>query len=394
MLNNKNLNIVLAFIIAISLWAYVLGDVNPKTDITVRDVPISFVNEDILENSGYVVLQQSQQSINITVTGARTDVTTVKQSDFSVVADVEALSYGSNVVRLHVVGPDNVEITNISTDKIDVTVDKLVSDQKEIQVVVTGEIEDGKEAYILETSKDQVTGAETLVKQVDKVHAIVDGSQIEGTLKTISAKLEPVDAAGKTIEKLYLDSKSINVTAVMHNTKTVKLEVPVENQSTDGFERSVTLPKTIVIKGEESVIANISVITCQKIDLGDYQESTKVKLEPILPNGVHVGDEAINLTADVKVKAFNKTNVKIAKNDIKLQNTSAGNRYEVDVDEIVLEVVGKEGDLNNLESSDFVVTADVKGLGEGTHTVKISVTSNKNLTSIKPSITEVKIVVK
>ena len=126
MLKNKNLNMVFAIIIAVSLWAYVLGDVNPTTSVTVKDVPITFVNEEALESYNKVVLDCSDTTINITVSGARTEATKVKQSDFKVTADVEALDLGSNVVRLNVKGPDTVEITSISTNKITVNIDQLI----------------------------------------------------------------------------------------------------------------------------------------------------------------------------------------------------------------------------------------------------------------------------
>ena len=78
MLKNKNINIILAVIIAIALWAYVLGDVNPITKITVSDVPITFTNVETLEYSERTILEQSHDTIDITVSGPRTEVTKVK----------------------------------------------------------------------------------------------------------------------------------------------------------------------------------------------------------------------------------------------------------------------------------------------------------------------------
>ena len=56
MLENKKVNIILALIVAIVLWAYVLGEVNPETTVTVKDVPINFLNQDMLEDTGYTIL--------------------------------------------------------------------------------------------------------------------------------------------------------------------------------------------------------------------------------------------------------------------------------------------------------------------------------------------------
>ena len=82
MLKNKNINIILAFIIAVSLWAYVLGDVNPKTEVVIKEVPIVFENEATLSDDGLVILNYSYASVNVTITGPRTEVTKVSKGDF------------------------------------------------------------------------------------------------------------------------------------------------------------------------------------------------------------------------------------------------------------------------------------------------------------------------
>ena len=48
MLKSKKFNIVLALIIAIALWAYVLGEVNPESTATVKNIPINFTNQESL----------------------------------------------------------------------------------------------------------------------------------------------------------------------------------------------------------------------------------------------------------------------------------------------------------------------------------------------------------
>ena len=127
MLKNKNINIILAFIIAVSLWAYVLGDVNPKTEVVIKEVPIVFENEATLSDDGLVILNYSYASVNVTITGPRTEVTKVSKGDFTVTADVEGLAVGSNIVRLDITGPDNVKISDVSTEKVSVTVDEWIS---------------------------------------------------------------------------------------------------------------------------------------------------------------------------------------------------------------------------------------------------------------------------
>lgn len=396
MLKNKNFNIILAVIIAVALWAYVLGDVNPTTDVTVREVPIEFINEDSLESSGLTILDYSQGTINITVSGPRTDATKVEPSDFRVEADVEALALGENIIRLNVKGPDNVKITNTSADKITVNVDQLITESKDISVVATGNIDNNMEAYVVDISKDSinVTGAKSLVKKVDRVNAHVEATKIDNTLKTLSAKLEPVDVNGKSIDGVVLENNSVNVSVVMHHKKTINLEVPIVNADATDYERSVSVPKTIVVKGEDEILSKITSIRCEEIDLSKYTESTTVELNPILPSGVQISMDSSELKAQINVKALSKSVVRVNNNNVKLENTSSELEYEVVIEDMTIEVQGKESDLMGLDISSFNITADVNGLGKGTYTVKVDIVCQKKVASIKPSIDEIKIIVK
>ncbi len=396
MLKNKNINMVLAIIIAIALWAYVLGDVNPTTNLTIKDVPITFENENTLEYAGLTILDLSHDSIDITVSGPRTEVTKVKQSDFSVVADVEALAKGSNVVRISVKGPDKVEITDISTDKITVLIDQLVSIEKDIQVMISDTEDNKLEPYVVEISKNtiNVSGANALVEKVEKVHAIVDASKVENSMKTLTAELVAVDANGNIIDGVILEESSVNVTVVMHHKKTVNLDVPVENMQAGEYERSIKVPKTIVIKGEDEVISKIETVTCEAIDLSKYTKTTTVDISPILPAGVQISVDSPNLKAEVAVKELSKAVVRVLKENVKLVNATAELEYEVVVDDMTIAVRGKESNMVGLDINAFKITADVKELGEGKHTVKVLIEYNENLYSIKPSTDEIEVIIK
>ena len=52
MLKNDRINMILALLIAIGLWVYVVGVENPEKDIQIKDVPITFINEETLEENG------------------------------------------------------------------------------------------------------------------------------------------------------------------------------------------------------------------------------------------------------------------------------------------------------------------------------------------------------
>ena len=69
MLENKKLNMIISLLIAISLWAFVIGEVNPEASRSYRDIPIRFVNQETLEQSDLAVYTVSQRTVNVTLRG-------------------------------------------------------------------------------------------------------------------------------------------------------------------------------------------------------------------------------------------------------------------------------------------------------------------------------------
>ena len=48
MLSNKKFNIVLSLLIAVGLWAYVIGETNPQDTRTFRDIPIQLITAGLM----------------------------------------------------------------------------------------------------------------------------------------------------------------------------------------------------------------------------------------------------------------------------------------------------------------------------------------------------------
>ena len=395
MLKSKKFNIVLAILAAVVLWAYVLGEVNPNTSDTIRGVPITFANEDMLEAEGLTILQTSAQAVNIHISGNRNDVNRVEAGDFTVICDVEGLQEGESTVRLTVTGPDTVTIDRISEEKITVTVDELVTAEKNIEVVISGEVSADQEPYVVETSSDtvQVTGAATLIDRLTSVNAIVDVGSVTDEMRTLTLELVPVDEQGSTVENVALSQSRINVTIVMMTKKTVALDVPVTNQNAGGFERTVDVPKTIVIKGTEEDLAAVDSISCETVDLAGITEDTEVRLTPVLPEGIQVSSESEGLSASVTVKPLSSATFTFDEGDIQIINRDSSLTYTISPVEITVNVTGTESVIEGLQNGDLTLTVDAADLETGTSTVPVVVTCDKGVQVIESSVSRVEITI-
>ena len=80
-------------------------------------------------------------------------------------------------------------------------------------------------------------------------------------------------------------------------------------------------------------------------------------------------------------------------NDINLLNKSEGLTYTVNTAKLSVEAIGRENVINELSAADFTVSADVSGLGKGTHTVTVVVTCGKDILSAELSVERVEITI-
>ena len=58
--NRKIFNIVLAIVLAVGVWLYVINVENPSGTGTVREIPVTVVGEDSLAEQGLMVTEQNR----------------------------------------------------------------------------------------------------------------------------------------------------------------------------------------------------------------------------------------------------------------------------------------------------------------------------------------------
>lgn len=382
MLKNNKANMVIALIIAIVLWVYVLAN-NPETTAVVRDVPITITNLEQLENDGLTVLSMDYETVNVTVSGQRTSVNLSSQ-DFSVTIDVEGLREGENVVRLEAKGPSDVSIKSISSEKVKVTVDKYAEAEKPVYVIVSGEAEEkNTEPYIVEQSlsKVKVMGPSSLVANVDYVAAYLYAQDVSDKLDTCETKLVPVSANGEQVERVRTSAAKMKVSCLLQETKTVNLVVPVKGKI-EALNQAVNAPKTVLVKGAKDILKDVTEITCQAIDLSTITEDQEVKLSAILPEGIELSSENINLTAKIVVKEVNTKNVEFNVENISLVNKDESLKYLIQGKEVKITVVGADNVLSQISPKDFDVILDCSKLSEGVNNAKIDIVCEKDVTVI------------
>ncbi len=94
MFRSNKINMVIAIVVAVMLWMYVVGQVNPTTTKTFADVPITFVGEEALNNNGLAVADIEVTGVSVTLEGKRAVLMQVEPKEIGVTVDISDLGRG------------------------------------------------------------------------------------------------------------------------------------------------------------------------------------------------------------------------------------------------------------------------------------------------------------
>ena len=145
MFNNKIANVILAFIISIGLWCYVVYAVNPVQKETFRDIPVQFVNEDVLNERGLAIANDTDITVDATVEGSRKVLAAMDSGSFTATADVSQCIAGTNSVAVDIRVNKNASLASDSTVTVQINVEQLVTESRAVKVKYTGEAGSGRE---------------------------------------------------------------------------------------------------------------------------------------------------------------------------------------------------------------------------------------------------------
>ena len=378
MLKSKRANFIFAIIMAIALWAYVLGEVDPMRTITLRNIPIRLINQAALESEGLVITELDYDTISVTFSAKRSIANKIGSDDFHVTATLSEITKGDNVVQLMLSKPSNITVENMSPEYINVKTEQMISSEKDISVVLVNETEDDTEPKIINLSDDKVkvSGAMSKVSQIDKIAASLDVSRMGDEPKTISVELKPIDKSGREVTDIEMEFSNVSITAVMETTKTVPLEVPVTGQDSGSVNREIDTPSEVTIKGTDTVLDTIESVICTPVDLSDVYESGEITLIPIIPKGVELASASQDLKAEVTVYNAGTGEFSFDENDISITGVVEGQTVKIHDADITVTVKGMSTVVNSITKEDFTLSADATGLESGSHTIDLKIQTN------------------
>ena len=294
---------ILALLLAIALWAYVMNDENPSIEGSFT-VPLKLINAP----EGYQVSREVT-SVVIHVRGARSQFVNVDEKNFSAYVELGSVNEGSQNCRVHVIMPQGFELVEVEPDAAEVTLDRIAAKDFPAELIVTGATAQGTTVAKVSQSSQMVTveGPNSLLSEVSRVIGYV-GLSGNSTDFSLQVPLTAINEDGREVTGVTVNPASVKADVQLARGLTKKV-VSIKPVAGEGLPRNLELvgmradPVKIEIAGEDNIINGISEIETEPVSLSDVtQKSDKiVKLSP--PEGVTVTNRDVTVHIEVKAKA-------------------------------------------------------------------------------------------
>lgn len=405
---------LIAILMAIALWFIVVANNDDlmRTN-TIANIPITYTNEDVLEDDyGLRLIEGQDQTVTVKVTGPYASLYSLTTSDIQVRANLANFqkpgTYTINTSKQStnctlLVNSSSVEAEISTPSSFQIVLDEVITKEVPVTIQVDGTPSTGYMYDDPEGEQDSVsvTGPKTVVNQIRKATAVVPAEDSTGLTKTTSvlASYTFLDEKNQPVDQTHLTSEPNDYSVTIPVYAMAKLPLTINLISSDTVDKNsvkATIdPQEIAVYGAEEVISKLTAIS-----LGDLQLST-VSLDeddpitiPIeLPAGVtRVQGEATS--AKVTIQAVGMSTREMPVTRITLQNSGSDPNLTATLrtTSVNIRIQAETAALANLTADAFHVIAvfNADELGPGIHEVPIEVqceqleSSNSSFTLLNP----------
>lgn len=381
---------ILALVLAVFIWLVIVNIEDPERS-RVMTVPVSVENEQYLLEQGYSYEVVGKSEVSFTVSGARTIVEDLSESDFKATADLSEINEDMDEV------PIRITVTRFSsgltlqkrTQYLDVEVEKILSKDFEIQVDEQGTAPENRNVTIASVNPGTVTvtGPESILTDVVLAQVSVDISSGEEDFSR-NGEIMLMDADGQRVEssKLTMSDSQATVQFNVDARKDVTLSAKTSGTPEEGYQVTAiecTPAKTTVAGADDALSAlNEIELTSEELDVTDKNETFSVSL-PInaaLPNGIVLAEGAQSKTmVKVTIEPYITKELTISTGQIKATGLAEGYHLTFDEDTVDIVLKGREEDLEDVEAGDITGTVDVSSLRPGNQTVTLKLDGDYTL---------------
>ena len=371
---------ILAFLLAVAVWVSAVISSDPdETRPFPALIPIEIIGQEpnMLITNDYtteveVVLQApssvwEQLTASSDTVHAIVDITNLKAGDHKVPIQYQ--------VRIQ---PTRIISTSLIT--LDLTLEQLKTVSMPVEIDLNGTPSIGYELQALELNHEDVivSGPETIVNQVVRIGAYLDITGIKSDLET-TLELQAYNQSGSVVSGVNLSQNYVDVTVPVSQQggyRDLAVKVVVSGEVADGYRLTSLLVNPAVVTVFSSNVDLVEslpgFVETTQLNLEGASSDFETRLDLFIPEGITLlGDQ--NVQVQVGISPIEGSLI-ITDRPVNVEGLGTGFIATVSPDMVDLYLSGPLPILENLVTSEVLVSVDVTGLTAGTYQLTPTVT--------------------
>ena len=379
-------SVLLSLACAFGLWLYVITTVSPGSTDTYYNIPIVWEGESVLNENGLMVTAVSSNTVNLRLSGNRSDLSKVNSANITIKADLSKIREPGTQIPISYTSPtfpgdvasNAFVIESKEPDTIYVTVVKRISKTVPVEVTWVGTTAEGfmidRENKTLDHPEVTVTGPESVVNTIAKATITVD---LDGRRESISESYNYTlcDEQGNPVDAKLIttDVEQVRLDVTIRAVKDLRLTYTLNPGGGANAENTtVTLSaETIRVSGSEAALENLGdTLSIGSINLADITRDTTLTFGVALPEGITNLTGINEVTAEVSFHGLATKEMTVAQ--IEAVNVPEGLEVELITEKLTVTLRGPTEQISKVTPEDVTAIADFTGAEVGTSTFKTS----------------------
>jgi YbbR domain-containing protein len=370
-------------VFAVVLWLVVVNIEDPdKTKAF--SIPVTIENADYLTGIGktYEILGNSDK-VSIMVTGKRSIIQELSESDFTATANMENINDDLTMVPITITASrysGQIEISRRDSS-LEVSVENLVTDSFEISTVIEGN--PASSCYVEKTQvtpeKVTVTGPQSVVEQIATAQVTVNVNKAEEDIAT-NGEIVLLDNAGDEVsqERLSLNRTTAAVDISIRMEKTVPLQFKTTGEPAEGYRFAgvSSTVSSVKLTGAAEVLDSLNELEISSdglnIDGATTDCKTVIRLASYLPDGVSLADgEPEETEVTVTIEGQTTRSYEMPVENITVEGLSDSLNLSFDSDSVTVNLSAFVEDFDGISASSLKGKIDASSFAAGTYQAEV-----------------------
>lgn len=381
---------LLSIAMAILFWFFVMDQVDPEITRVIESVPVQLTNTQELDQNNLKIMNQTDFLVNVEVTGRRNNVLSLNSKNIYLWSDMRSVRSGVNNVFINsTINSEAVSIKSVLPNEIVITVDRVVSLPKPVQIIISDKFQDTlyEESMSVSPVEIKVSGPESLVNSVSYLGGTISVSSLT-TDHSREVSLVPYSFDGEVVNGVTLDINYATIDLVVGKTKLVKIEPDIIGEIAPGYKivNVKTNPEVVTINGEVDLVNAIESLKVESLQLnGDENASLIVEKGLVLPDGIKTVGLNKPVQVELTIEAIQTKEFTYSIAEIPIVNLNGNYTTDLTVNPgtIIVRVTDIESIIKNLSKEDIHLDINFSNVIDiGNYRLKINYSSEKEFNSI------------